>query len=179
MTVIRSHPVYPINLVYEKVCMLAELSIQEIEDLLHDQIVGRIGCHDGDVVYVVPISYAYQENVIYCHSYEGKKMELMRKSPKVCFQVDEMKDMANWKSVIAWGDFEELQKEKEKVNALIILLNRKLPIPSSITTHLGEHWPFTSITPVELNKIPGTVFKITLVKKTGRIESTSESPSIV
>jgi nitroimidazol reductase NimA-like FMN-containing flavoprotein (pyridoxamine 5'-phosphate oxidase superfamily) len=159
--------------------MIGELSAIEIEDLLHRQIVGRIGCYDSDSVYIVPISYAYHDNGIYCHTYEGKKINLMRKNPKVCFQVDEMRDMGNWKSVIAWGMFEELNDEKEKIKALIILLNRKLPIPSSVTTHLGEHWPFTSVTPGELSKIPGIVFRISLEEKTGKTESTSESPSMV
>ena len=33
---------------------------------------------------------------------------MMRSSPAVCFEVDEIADMANWKSVIAWGRYEEL-----------------------------------------------------------------------
>jgi nitroimidazol reductase NimA-like FMN-containing flavoprotein (pyridoxamine 5'-phosphate oxidase superfamily) len=82
---------------------------------LQSQIVGRIGCHDGDLVYVVPISYAYDGEYVYFHSYEGKKIDIMRKNPKICFQIDEMKDMANWKSVIAWGEFEELNDYEEKI----------------------------------------------------------------
>src|SRR5215470_5015258 len=99
--------------------MQGELSAREIEDLLHKQFVGRIGCHDKDSVYVVPISFAYEDNCVYCHAYEGKKIDIMRMNPKVCFQVDEMGDMANWQSVIAWGKFEEISSEEEKVKALL------------------------------------------------------------
>ena len=159
--------------------MIRQLSSVEADELLSKQIVGRIGCYYENEVYVVPISYAYEDNTIYCHSFEGKKMKMMRKNSKICFQVDEMKDMANWKSVIAWGDFEELTDKKEKNNALRILLQRPLPLISSITTHLGDTWPFTSPTEEELAKIPGIVFKICIKERTGKLEATSESPLLM
>ena len=156
--------------------MIKQLSSTEIDELLSKQIVGRIGCCYENEIYVVPISYAYEDNALYCHSFEGKKMEMMRKNAKICFQVDEMKDMGNWKSVIAWGDFEELADSEERNKALRILLQRPLPFISSITTHLGETWPFTSPTEEELNKIPGIVFRILITQKTGKLEATSVSP---
>lgn len=159
--------------------MIRQLSPIEIDDLLHKQIVGRIGCTYENEIYIIPMSYAYDVEYVYCHSYEGKKMEMMRKNPKVCFQVDEMKDMGNWKSVIAWGDFEELTDKKEKTKALKILLQRPLPFISSITTHLGETWPFSEKDGDELNKIPGIVFRISIKTKTGKYESTSESPLLM
>ncbi|HET6766429.1 MAG TPA: pyridoxamine 5'-phosphate oxidase family protein [Chitinophagaceae bacterium] len=159
--------------------MIRQLSVTEIEDLLRKQIVGRIGCSHQSEVYIIPMSYAYDGKYFYCHSYEGKKLEMMRKNPKVCFQVDEMKDMGNWKSVIAWGDFEELLDEKEKNNALRILLERHVPFISSITTHLGDTWPFSADAATELDKIPGIVFRICIHKKTGKLEATSESPLLM
>jgi len=104
---------------------------------------------------------------------------MMRKNPKICFQIDEMQDMANWKSVIVWGDFEELIAKNERSKALKILLHRPLPIVSSITTHLGETWPFTSPTEEELDRIPGIVFRVFLTQKTGKLEATSESPLLM
>ena len=103
-------------------------------------------------------------------------MEMMRKNPKICFQVDEMNDMGNWKSAIAWGEFEELTDKKERNKALEILLQRRLPFISSLTTHLGETWPFSYESREELDKIPGIVFRISIKEKTGKAESTSESP---
>jgi nitroimidazol reductase NimA-like FMN-containing flavoprotein (pyridoxamine 5'-phosphate oxidase superfamily) len=125
-------------------------------------------------VYVVPISYAYDGNYIYCHSYEGKKLEFMRKNPAVCFQVDKMKNMANWKSVIAWGDFEEITDKNEIRKAVKILLERQLPPISSITTHLGATWPFPENND-GLDNIPGVFFRIGLTQKTGKFEAESES----
>lgn len=158
--------------------MIEHLSDIEIERLLQTQIVGRIGCNDNGISYVVPISYAYDNWCVYCHSFEGKKIEIMRKNPKVCFEVDETTDMSNWKSVIAWGEFQELIDHDERNKALQLLLKRRLPIRSSITTHLGPTWPFAGNDNIGLQDIPGIVFKIKLEEKTGKSESTSESPAL-
>jgi uncharacterized protein len=156
--------------------MIGILSPSEVEDVLSLQCVGRIGCHDHDHIYVVPTSYAYDGESIYCHAYEGKKIDLMRTNPDICFEVDEMSDMANWQSVILQGQFEEINDQDERVKALKILLQRRLPISSSITTHLGQTWPFVGNGFSGLSDIPGVVFRISIREKTGRFEKTSLSP---
>lgn len=149
--------------------MIDKLNAQEIEDVLKENVIGRIGCHANGQTYIVPISYAYDGRCIYIHTYEGKKIEMMRQNPQICFEVDTFKDLANWKSVIAWGTFEEIKDEDERRSALKILLNRSLPIVSSVTTHLGEDWPFQS--EESIANIDGLVIKFTLHEKTGRFET--------
>jgi uncharacterized protein len=155
--------------------MLGTLNHLQTEDLLKSQLVGRIGCHAGGETYVVPISYAYDGKYIYCHTQEGKKTAMMRKNPQVCFQVDEMKDMANWKSVIVQGSFEELKNKADISHAMRTLLHRYLPVVSSATTHLGKLWPFQ---PDDISEIDGVVFRIEVKEKTGRFESGAESPAM-
>jgi hypothetical protein len=149
--------------------MLGILNIQEIEDLLSKQFVGRIGCHYQDSIYVVPISYAYDGEYIYCHTDEGMKIDIMRENPQVCFEVDHLHNMANWQSVIAWGKFEELTDTVERNKALHQLHQRILPLIASETVHLSPDWPFP---PAELSKIAGITFRIRLSEKTGRFEKT-------
>jgi hypothetical protein len=36
--------------------MFGRLNLEEIDELLHQQIIGRIGCHSDGVTYIVPIS---------------------------------------------------------------------------------------------------------------------------
>ncbi|MBD0278476.1 MAG: pyridoxamine 5'-phosphate oxidase family protein [Flavisolibacter sp.] len=155
--------------------MLGALQPQQIEEVLKTQLVGRIGCYADGETYIVPISYAYDGTYIYCHTEEGKKTAMMRKNPSVCFQTDEMGDMANWRSVIVQGVYEELNEKEERNFAMQTLLNRYLPFKSSITTHLGEHCPFH---PDNTNEIKGVVFRIAINKKFGRFESSGESPNI-
>ena len=147
--------------------MLGKLNIPEIEALLSKQLIGRIGCRYGDSLYVVPISYAYDGEYVYCHTQEGMKINIMRKNPKVCFEVDHLINMANWQSVIAWGEFEELTDTKERNKALHKLHERIFPMIASETVHLSSDWPFP---PEEFSKIPGIAFRIRLGAKTGRFE---------
>lgn len=154
--------------------MIAQLTTNQIEEVLENQIIGHLACHADGKTYVVPISFAYDGQCIYAHTYEGLKMKMMRKNPEVCFQVDERKNMANWKSVVAWGIFEEITDPAERNKGLEILISRKLPIISSITTHLGANWPFQT---EDISKIDGIVFRIVLKEKTGRFEESAYTPA--
>jgi nitroimidazol reductase NimA-like FMN-containing flavoprotein (pyridoxamine 5'-phosphate oxidase superfamily) len=143
--------------------MIGVLESDEIEDVLHHQSIGRIGCHANNITYVVPVSYAYDGAYIYGHTYEGMKIKMMRENPKVCFEVDTMGNMANWKSVICWGEFEELTNSDDRKIAIQKLLDRILPL---ITTHtVPLHTPFP---PTDFNRANGIVYRVRLNEKTGR-----------
>jgi hypothetical protein len=49
--------------------MLGTLDCRQIEDLLHAEVVGRIGCHTSGRTYVVPITYAYDGAAVYGHCF--------------------------------------------------------------------------------------------------------------
>lgn len=147
--------------------MFGELTTPEIEELINHQFIGRLGCHANDLTYIVPISYAYDGTYIYGHTFEGMKIDMLRKNPKVCFEVENTKNLANWQTVIAWGEFEELSRGPEWNEAVQKLEARALPIISSATMHLNPLWPFYSI---EKDIINGIVFRIRVTKKTGRFE---------
>ncbi|HEX6182056.1 MAG TPA: pyridoxamine 5'-phosphate oxidase family protein [Chitinophagaceae bacterium] len=148
--------------------MLGTLSPAEIEEMLQSQFVGRIGCHADGITYVFPIGYAYKDGYIYCRTMEGMKLSMMRKNPNICFEMDNIKDTANWKSVIAWGAFEELTDKTERDNALQCLIDRVLPLSSSSIMHFTPEWPFHLN---DISSIDGVVFRIFLTEKTGRFEN--------
>ena len=110
--------------------MWGDLDKSQIDDLLKSELIGRLGCFDGNKVYVVPITYAYNNGYIYGHTKDGLKIHMMRNNPNVCFEIDWMKDMSNWKSVIVYGTFEEL-KGDDANNGLEILMK-------SIISNLGR-----------------------------------------
>ena len=147
--------------------MIGKLEINEIESVLKNNIVGRLGCHAHNTTYVVPISYAYDGNYVYGHTYEGMKIKMMRENPEVCFEVDVMENMANWKSVICQGKYEELTDAEERKKGIQKLLDRVLPIITSETVRITPHWPFP---PSDLNKVSGIVYRIKLSEKSGRFE---------
>jgi len=151
------------------ISMFGDLEKDAIEVILHHQIIGHLGCHANELTYVVPLSYAYENNCVYAHTYDGMKINMMRQNPKVCFAVHMMENMANWQSVIAWGDFEEITNAAERENALKILLKRNLPVITSKTVELTPDWPFL---PEDLNEnVKGIVFRIKLNIKKGKYEN--------
>jgi uncharacterized protein len=147
--------------------MIGILNNREINAVLSRNLVGRIGCHSNNRTYIVPISFAFDDEFIYAHSSEGMKLDYMRNNPEVCFQVDSFENMANWHSVVAWGVFEELKEENDRRTALKHLLARVLPVESSETTHLSPHWPFP---PGDSTEIEGVFFRIRITEKSGRFE---------
>lgn len=156
--------------------MTGSLTPQEIEQLLQLQMTGRIACCSGNIPYIVPISYAYDGKDLYFHTYQGKKIDIMRNNPEVCFQADHMHSMADWRSVIAWGRFEEITIPPQREAALRLLVSRTLPLISSVTTHLGKSWPFMQDSLSD--DIPGIVFCIRLREKTGRFENNAQDTAM-
>jgi nucleotide-binding universal stress UspA family protein len=88
--------------------VVGDLAREQCEQLLGLEILGRFCCHAGGRLYVVPMTYAYDDGAVYFRSAEGTKVRMMRESPAVCLQVDHIQDMVSWRSVIAWGTFREL-----------------------------------------------------------------------
>ena len=148
---------------FEHYPMIEILGDEEIERILTDQFVGRLGCHADGRTYVVPIAYAYRDNCIYGHSAEGVKIRMMRANPNVCFEVDRIEGLSQWRSVITWGHYEELHGQSAR-EALRILLLRFL----TTKTHALDH-PLPPARPGVLDE-EGIVYRIRLTEKTGRVE---------
>ncbi len=151
--------------------MFGELSSDEIEEVLKIQLIGRLGLHADGTTYVVPISYAYDGESIYGHTWEGMKIDMMRKNPAVCFETDHLENMGNWKSVICWGEFKEITDEEGKKEAIQKLMERPLPQIVSDTVKISPTWPFA---PDENKDVEGILYKVELNKKTGRYERKTE-----
>jgi nitroimidazol reductase NimA-like FMN-containing flavoprotein (pyridoxamine 5'-phosphate oxidase superfamily) len=149
--------------------MLGELSPEEIEEVLRSEITGRIGCHADGRTYVVPITYGYQRSYVYCHSPEGLKLRMMRKNPVVCFEVDRVEDLGNWRSVIATGRFEELSG-RDVVAAMDVLISRLGQVGDSARTH--PSYLLRSSETAGVDGRPIVLYRILLTEKTGRFEKT-------
>ena len=149
--------------------MLGKLNEAQIENLLKQQVIGRLACHADGTTYIVPINYVYDGTYIYSHSAEGKKIDMMRKNPEVCFEVDEIEDVFKWKSAIVWGRFEELTDMDEKQQAMQGIIHRIMPLANNPTDH-----PSHGITANESDigtSVELIVYKIAVTKKSGRFEN--------
>lgn len=146
--------------------MLGELNKREILEFLESKFIGRLGCHLDGETYIVPVNYVYQNNAVYAHSGDGKKIKMLRANPRVCFQVDEIDNMFKWKSVILWGTFEEL-KGQMRQQAMQGLILRIMP-----TTDNSVHDLSHAISPALQEDL--IVYRINIEQATGRFESHEE-----
>jgi nitroimidazol reductase NimA-like FMN-containing flavoprotein (pyridoxamine 5'-phosphate oxidase superfamily) len=151
--------------------MLGELTREQIERLLHSEVVGRIGCHAEGRTYVVPVNYAYDGEFLYGHAAEGMKLRMLRANPEVCFQVDHRSGLCDWQSVIAWGTFEEVQGQ-DATRIMELLLDRLLPLlagEGAPATRDAARATLAAGTPVERLAI----YRIRLRERTGRFEQSA------
>jgi len=146
--------------------MLGELNERQIESLLNDLPVGRIGCHADGITYIVPVNYVYDGKNLYAHSARGMKIDMMRKNPEVCFQADAITDLQHWESVICWGKFEEITDMMEREHAMQKIINKIMPLMQGETAQPSHG--FTSDASEVGFCVELILYKIILIRKTGR-----------
>ena len=148
--------------------MLGQLNEKQIQTILTQQVIGRLGCHYNDETYIVPLNYVYRNGMIYAHSGTGKIIEVMRKNPNVCFEVEEIEDIFQWRCVIAWGVFEEISDEDEKQQIRQLLTHRIMPLVSRPQQH-ASHGIAANESDIDI-RIDPIMYKIKINKTTGRFE---------
>lgn len=88
---------------------------------------------DDERPYILPFNYGYKDNCIYIHSAsEGKKIDLLRKNNRVCFELeykgeiikhdDPCKWATRYQSVVGYGTIEILTEFEQKRNGLDIIM---------------------------------------------------------
>jgi len=100
------------------------LTVEEARNLIAGGKIGRLGCVADGEPYVVPINYVFEDGSIYGHSLPGRKIEALRAHPRACLQVDEIENDFEWRSVIAYGNFEEIRVPSDRRSILSKLLAR-------------------------------------------------------
>lgn len=94
--------------------MAREIDRSEIDAILGEECVVRIGCAAAGEIFVVPVAYVYDGESLLAFSYPGRKLEMMTAEPRVCFEIDRIAHLGNWSSVIGWGIFEVLEGESRE-----------------------------------------------------------------
>lgn len=109
--------------------------VSAIEAIIKKALICRIGLSDDEKPYIVPLSFGYKDKMLYFHSAaKGKKIDIMRKNPRVCFEIDinskiiKAEDACKWsmryQSVIGYGKAVLLQNADEKRKALKIIMSQ-------------------------------------------------------
>jgi uncharacterized protein len=148
--------------------MLGTLNIRQIDQVLRSELVGRLGCSSDGKVYVTPISYVYDGDCIYGHAADGMRLRMLRAHPQVCFQVDRIENLANWVSVIVWGEFEELVNNAEK-EAMRLFLERMEPLQASETA-LSPYRAPAGVPALDLQGQLMVFYRVKVTERSGRFE---------
>jgi len=105
----------------------------EIEKIIKEAQVCRLAMVDGNKPYVVPLSFGYEGESLFFHSgHNGRKIDILRNNPTVCFEMDLQGDIleadvpckwtTQYRSVIGSGEVEFVENPDEKKNAFRIIM---------------------------------------------------------
>jgi nitroimidazol reductase NimA-like FMN-containing flavoprotein (pyridoxamine 5'-phosphate oxidase superfamily) len=132
-----------------------ELARDEIEDFLRTQRIARLGCHAGGETYVVPVIYAYEDGTMVTVTTEGRKVWMLRENPRVCVELDEYDadGRGSWRSVIAYGDAEELSGSE--IEAALALLRERFARASGREAEPRPLSPGTVVLRIRLDEVSG------------------------
>ena len=115
-----------------------DMAMGEMQALLLRVGFGHLGCTRDDHPYVVPMHYAYDGQDLYFFTTEGTKTEFIAANHEVCFQVEEITDPSNWRSVMVIGEAQRLTKPDEMEHAMQLITERNQTLtPALNKTDIG------------------------------------------
>jgi uncharacterized protein len=117
--------------------VLTRLSEDKSYSVLSATRVARLGCIVDGEPYVVPINYYFEDGCAHSHSLPGLKISALRENPRACLQVDEVESDLRWRSVLAFGNYEEIKSSSERSQILGKLLKR-FPMLTPVETAIAE-----------------------------------------
>ena len=107
----------------------------EIDTVIRQSQVCRLGLTDGDEPYVVPLCFGYDGEALYFHcAREGRKLDILRRNNRVSFEFDIVEGIIKnaqacgwgvcYRSVIGVGTAHLVEKNDEKIKGLAVIMNQ-------------------------------------------------------
>jgi uncharacterized protein len=109
--------------------------IEEIEALLEEAQVCRLGLCEDNRPYIVAMCFAKKDHLLFLHSAkEGKKIDIIKKNSNVCFETDKLEGISpsnspcrygmRYKSVVGSGVAHILEDPARKQEALNCIMKK-------------------------------------------------------
>lgn len=136
---------------------IRELSRVEIDEILARNHVGRIAFTLHDRVDIEPIHYVFDAGWIYGRTSRGTKLSTIEHHRWVAFEVDEVKELFQWRSAVIKGAFylidPDTSESRDPAFAHGVSLLRSL-IPETLTAN--DPTPFRhSVFRIHLDEVTG------------------------
>ena len=75
-----------------------------LEEVLQTAHVCHLAMSDDDQPYVIPLNFGYEDNALYFHcAQEGKKLDILSRNNRICFEVDIDHELVKGESACEWG----------------------------------------------------------------------------
>ena len=135
----------------------------EIDAIIRQSQVCRLGLCDRDEPYIVPMCFGYDGRTLFFHcASEGLKLEILHKNPNVCFEFDIIEGLEEaksacafgmgYKSVIGMGCAHFIQTLEDKKKALTVIKSQYTHEDFDLPDKAVEH---TCLFQVEIKHITG------------------------
>lgn len=138
-----------------------DLSQDECIALLERNSVGHLAFSFHDRIDIQPLHYAYEAGWVYGRTSVGAKLETLAHHQWVAFEVDELRGVFDWASVVVKGSFQVVDakgnRREKATNARALERLREL-VPDALEP--GDPVPFRSV-----------MFRINAAEMTGRSAS--------
>ena len=141
----------------------------DISQVIENGMVCRIALAKDNQPYIVPVSYGYDGEAIYFHTYSksGLKLDYLAANKKICFEIENNVELVahdekpcSWsfkfQSVVGFGEVTELTTDASK----------SIGLKSIMKQYSEKEWSFEG---VPLSTV--AVWKITITSMTGKQSS--------
>jgi uncharacterized protein len=137
---------------------------EEILSIIKEAQVCRVAFSAGNIPYIVPMNFGYQDSCLYFHcAPEGKKLDIIRQNHEVCFEMDindelvkKTERLCSWttkyRSIIGFGKASIIENWQEKSSALNIITQHYGANPHAFSEKDVER---LSIIKIEIGSITG------------------------
>ena len=137
-----------------------------IKWILNEAKVCRIALCDHDKPYIVPMNFGFKDNYLYLHSaHEGRKIDVITKNNNICFETEiktkilPSSNACSWGmkyySVIGYGKAHFIENEKQKQDALDIIMQKYSHKSHNTFEYLKSAFDKTTLIKVKIESLTG------------------------
>lgn len=139
---------------------------EEMESLLQEALVGCLATVGPDgSPYITPLNFVYHQGKIYFHcAFKGRKIDNIRATPRVCFEVHELIKMVQgqracdfstrYRSVLVFGHARSLPDGDEKI-AVLTALAKKYADGQAVEPPTPERAKGTEVIEITIEEMTG------------------------
>jgi nitroimidazol reductase NimA-like FMN-containing flavoprotein (pyridoxamine 5'-phosphate oxidase superfamily) len=104
--------------------------------------------------------YYFDRSNLYLFTTEGMKTEYLEANPEVCLQVEEIRDMTHWRSVVVVGRAERLTQQQDIDQAMHVVKAQNPTLSPAINRTWIDAWGRGNVI---------AIYRIQIREMTGRI----------